>query len=358
MAMTGTVTGIGNMTVSNGAIESLRDLLIQTAYKDPDLEAIITPVFNARNGDKLGWLGDLAPIGNAGAGCSPTYANATQYFAEKTWAIGQYSSPLKWCYQDYMATIAEYALKHGKEIGDITATEIMDIVIAPALEKAIKEMYWRIAWFGDTAAANVSNSGVITNGVSTTLFTAADGLWKRLFAVGTGNAAQVETITANSAATAAAQKSGILTQGVATGIIDNVLLNADSRIAQNGGVLLMTDSMAKALTHDIKKSYNYQTTWEDVMDGVKMTTYDGVPVYSIAIWDRMIKAYQNNGTTLNLPHRVVYASPKQLLVGTPSDKLLQDFDIFFDRTDRTTKAYLAGSIGTLIGEDDLVHLAY
>lgn len=36
-----------------------------------------------------------------------------------------------------MNTIAEYALKTGSDIGDLTSTDIMDVIIYPALDRAI-----------------------------------------------------------------------------------------------------------------------------------------------------------------------------------------------------------------------------
>lgn len=358
MSMTGIVNGLNNLTHDNGAVKALRDLIVTTAFNDPELERFFTPMLSAHNGDKLGWIGEMEAIGTAGAGCDPEYKSVNQQFAEKTWDIGEYSAPLKWCYEEFKNTIAEYALKHGTNIGDITSTELMDVVIEPALTDAVKKMYWRLAWFGDKQAKNVSASGKITNGVNTALFTACDGLFKRLFAIGAANPEQVVTIAANSETTRAKQKSEILKPGVATAIVDNMLLNADSRIAENGGVLMMTKSLADALMHDLKDKHANIMPWEEVFSGVRKTEYDGVTAYSIGIWDRMIAAYEDNKTTLNLPHRAVFASPKQLLVGTPSATLMQDFDLFFDRVDRSTKAYIAGEIGTLVGEDDLVQMAY
>lgn len=352
------LNSIQEMTADNGAIKSLRELIVKTAFKDENFEQLVTGVFNKHNGEKLGFIGDLDEIGRPGSGCDPEYYTPGQEFVEKTWAIGDFEAPLEWCVEDFKQTIAEYCIKHDTNEGDLTTSEIMDIVILPALDNALKRLYWRLGWFGDTGAKNVTGGGVITDGKDTSLFTACDGLWKRIFAIAAANAEQRVTIAANTQNTKAAQKSGIRTAGVAIKIVDDMLAAADARIEQNGGVLMLTKSLADALAADIKKEYKEIMPWEDVFEGVKKSSYNGIPVYSIGIWDRYISAYESNGTKLNLPHRGVFAAPSNLLVGTPDDKLMQDFDIFFDRKARTTNAYLHGAIGTLVGEDDLVVVAY
>ena len=118
----------------------------------------------------------------------------------------------------------------------------------------------------------------------------------------------------------------------------------------------MTKSLADALTYDVKKVYKNIMPWEVVFDGVQMANYNGVPVYSISIWDRMIQQYHNNGTKLNVPHRAVYTAPKNLLVGAPG-ALFSELDIFFDRKERVTNIYATGDLATLIAEDSLVQVA-
>ena len=96
-----------------------------------------------------------------------------------------------------MGTVAEYTLKTGTDKGDMTSIEYMNVVYRPALEKAMINMMWRLIWFGDKDAKNITGgSGQITDGVNTNLFTVADGFWKRLFAIITDNESQKTAIAA------------------------------------------------------------------------------------------------------------------------------------------------------------------
>ena len=244
---------VKNLTKDNGAVKSLRDLLVLTNFVDESLEQFFTFVQNVQNGQKLGWTGEMEDVGWAGAPCNPTYKDVTVQAAEKTWDIGQWSVPLKWCYEDFMNTIAEYALKTGTDIGDLTSTEIMDVIIYPAFDLAIKRMFWRFIWFGDKEAQNVS-TGQITDGVDVELFKPCNGFWKQLFAIGAANTGQRVNIAANSEASTAAQLSGIKTANVAIGIFDSLLENADPRIAaMEGAAIYCTKSLGDALTKDLKR---------------------------------------------------------------------------------------------------------
>lgn len=351
--------GLEDLTPSNGAIQSLKDLIIAELFTDPELERFFTLRQNVSKGQKLGYVGSMTDVGWNGSGCNPTYKNASVEFLEKEWSIGDWQVPLKWCYTDLINTIAEYCLKTGTEIGDLTSTEYMDDIVYPALKEAMRLMMWRFIWFGDKDAKLASDSGVITAGTDVELFKTTDGFWKRLFAIGTENAGQKTAIEANTQESTALQLSKIKENGVAIGIFDSMLENADSRIfGVEGAGIFCTKTLADALTKDLKREYKDILTWEQVFNGLKVTEYNGVPVYSVSLWDRFIQKYENNGTKLNLPHRAVFGAPRELLVGTPANELISDLDIFFDRKDRMNYIYSTGKLGTLIGQDDLFQIAY
>ena len=55
--------------------------------------------------------------------------------SQKRWELGDWNIPIKICYEALKGSIAEYTLKTGTEIGDLTSTEFMTYIIRPALEK-------------------------------------------------------------------------------------------------------------------------------------------------------------------------------------------------------------------------------
>lgn len=358
---------LSSLTQDNGAIRDLRDLMKITVFQVPVLDRFFRTVFNAHNGDKIGWIGEMDRIGWAGSGCKPEYKKATNSFAEKEWSIGEWQLPLYWCYKDFESTLADRALKQGTAIGDFRGTDLMDYVIAPALQDALTEMYWRFVWLGDKTAKNVNNSGDITAGVDVDLLKVENGLFKRLIEIATNNTAQHTAIAANSQATYAAQMSALRTQGVATKLIEDIAANADSRIlGKSNAAIYCTESIRKALTADMKKVYNHQLTWSQVesgIDGVESNgvveaEYDGVRIISLPIWDRMLREYQWDGQKVNMPHRAFFGSPDELLVGTPANDIISDVEIFFDQKEREVNLYATGKIGTMVGEDNLFQIAF
>ena len=231
-------------------------------------------------------------------------------------------------------------------------------IYTDALQRAMQQMIWRFGWFGDKAAALAGGGGgKLTAGSDVSMFNVCDGLFKRIFtATATKNRT---TIAANSETTAAAQVSALRKKGAATAVVDTILMDVDTRIIDDSdAVLLMTRSLADALTYDIKQTYHDIMPWEKVFDGFDVATYNGVKIARVGIWDRMINAYEKGATTVNLPHRAVFCNPKHLMVGTDADALISDLDIFFSKKERRNYIYATGKIGTALLEENMIHAAY
>lgn len=361
-----------NFTVDNGAIQDLSELMFLSTFNDPDLEVVCTTETGVYDGKKLGYIDSLGDVGKNASGCSPTYENINVTGIEKTWSLGDYQIPLKICYEDLENTIAKYALNAGTEASEVIGTAYWDNIVIPLLTRAMTEMVWRIAWFGDTAAKNIEDSGLLTDGVSTNLFTMTDGFWKRLRAITATNSHQLTSIEANVATqtvgtgstatekvTYESQKKAIREDGVAIGIVDAMLSDADSRIFDKPDhAIFLTNSLFKALRNDVKRLHNLQLELSQVTSGIQLSNYDGHPVVVLDIWDRMIKKYEDNGTSLNCPHRGLVTSASNLFVGTPDTDTIANLDITFDHVTRLNHIYAASKVGTLIGEDDLVQVAF
>ena len=345
-------------TLNNQGVTDLNKVLFTTAFTESNLFDICTPQTGVVDGQKLDYVDNMGEVGVAGRGCDPTYTSVAIKGLEKAWALGDWSIPKKICYSTLENTIAKWSLNTGTDRDDLTSTDFWDKIMLPLLDKALTDFYWRSSWFGDTAAKNIANSGVITAGVDVNLFKMCDGLWKRLFAIAGANAAQRTPIAANAEATTADQKSAIKTQGVALAIFDNILSDADSRIAANGGVLMVTNSLYQAFRRDYAQAYKDTIPFMEVAEGVSLPHYDGVPVKPVMEWDNLITKYENSGTKLNNPHRAVFSAKENLFVGTSAKDTFADFDVTFDKVSRNNYMYAASNVGTLVGEDDLVQVAY
>lgn len=347
-----------NISVNPKDVKDLKELIPLTINQDEDFNKYTT-LKKVKNGDPVAFIGDMEDVGVAGGGCDPTYQEVGIVNSQKRWELGDWNIPIKICYEALKGTIAEYTLKTGTEIGDLTSTEFMSYIIRPALERQMMRMIWRFGWFGNKDAKNIADGGVLTADVKKELFTTCDGLFKRIFAQCAERDKQLTAIEANAKTTFAEQKRAMLTQGVPTGIVDTMLMDADSRISiDSGSMIMMTKYMADALHWDVKKTYHEQMEWTTVFDGFDVAKYDGVNIARISIWDRFIGAYENSGTKLNLPYRMVYGNVKQFMVGTDQDALISDLDIWFERKERRNYIYAQGKMGTSLLEDDMFHAAY
>lgn len=346
-----------NIPLEPANLESLRDAVIKKVIEDEDLANVVT-IKRVKNGDPLAVIGEMDAVGHAGAGCNPTYEEIGIANSLKRWELGAWEIALKICYENLEDTIAEYSLRTGTAIGDLTGTDFMAIYME-LLVTQVRRMIWRFAWFGDTAAATITNGGQITDGTDVTLLSANDGLWKRLYAIATAAPAQYTAISANTAQTYAAQKAAMLTAGYATGLVDTILLDASSRVNGNGeATLFINKKFADYLAHDIKVTYKDNLPFERIFDGFYLGYYNGVRIGAIETWDYMIDTYENTGTAWNKPFRAVLANPKNLIVGVDKENPVDDLDIIFDRVNRMNHIYATGKMDTQVAVDDMVHVAY
>lgn len=345
-----------NLKLEPENLASIKDAVQETFYNDEDFSSFVN-IQKVKEKDPIALLGEMEMVGKKGGGCDPTYEEKGIANSQKRWELGQWEIPIKICYEALKGTIAEYSLKTGTVIGDLTSTDFMTIY-TDALYRAMLQMIWRFGWFGDkTAALAGEGGGKLTAGLDVSMFNVCDGLFKRIF---TATATKNHTvIAANSETTAAAQVSALRKKGAATTLVDTILMDVDTRIIDDSdAVLLMTRSLADALTYDIKQTHNLIIPWEKVFDGFEVATYNGVKIARVGIWDRMIKAYEKGEATINLPHRAVFCNPKHLMVGADADALISDLDIWFDQKERRNYLYATGKIGTALLEEDMIHAAY
>lgn len=346
-------------TLSAHEVDNLSKVLFTSAFKLNPLFDFCTQKPGVVNGEKLDYVDNLGDLGTAGRSCDPEYTGVEIKGLEKEWELGDWTIAKKICYKTLENTIAEYCLRTGTPRENIIGTEFWDKILIPLFDKALTEMYVRLAWFTDKDAKNVSQSGVITDGVDTSLLTIADGLFARLFAIAAADTNKRTVIAANAEGTYKEQSSALKGSGVALSIIDDLLENADSRIAdREDSQITMTNSLYQALRKDYADKYKQTIPFMEYANGVKLPTYDGVKIRVFNQWDALIKKFEDTGTKLRAPHRAVYAPVSNLFVGTSDSSIFADFDTFFDQKTRNNHMYAASNIGTLVGEDDLIQIAY
>ncbi|MDH6354494.1 hypothetical protein M2132_000822 [Dysgonomonas sp. PH5-45] len=351
---------IKNLTPDNGAVTNLRELLFLSVLQSEAIEKVLTVQPGAIHGKKIGGIGNMGLVGEIQNACRPQFNATAIATQEKEWDLGEFTVAEEICYKDLKETLVRYAMRTKTSVADLTGTDYIDLIVEPRLREALTRMLWRLFWFGDKDAKNVSAGGIVTDTVDTKYFDVCDGLFKRLFALTAANPDQHVEIDANGSATYKAQRDDLRAAGVATAIFDDLIYNADMRLRQaSDKVVLATQSFADALAIDVKRTTGSDLQWESLFDGfISATKFNGQEIIALPIWDDMIAAFEDNGTTYNKPHRVVYASRSALWAGVASENLVGELDIWFSKDDQVNRMLVRDEIGTLVWENDLVRFGY
>lgn len=301
---------------------------------------------------EVGFIGEGQPIGEASQGCDPTYKAWQIATNVMKWDPKEWGFYIKMCYKDLENTAAVYSLNFDGDVSNFTDSDYMNIV-NEALTTALRKMFFRLIWFGDTDAQNVS-SGVITSGVSPTLFTVIDGFWKQINTLITGDqeAQHTATISENAGASYAAQ--ALSPDNVVT-YLQNVIMNAPIGLRLLGPSrteLLVTQSVYDAYTLYLQGK-GISDTYRNLVDGQPSLSYNGYRLVAMPLWDEMINAFENNGTKLNNPHRILFTTKEVLAVGVASTTSFDQFKVFHDDKDMQVYARGVGMLDAKIARANM-----
>lgn len=348
------------LTPDNGAIRDLKGLILLRMLDPDTLGKLFTVLPNQRDGAKVGIVGEFGLVGQAAQGCSPTYNSSAISTAEKTWNIAEWGVYEQICYEDLKGTLAQVAFSQKTSVGDLTASQYMDEVVAPRLLLAIRKMLLRFAFFGDTAAALDSAGGVLKAGVDPSYFNLTDGYWKQILAGVAGGTIGRTTFAANAQTTFATQKSTIAGKGVATGYMNSLIEDAPVALRQaENQRIYITLALKDALDADIRaNNVGSDLQWESIFGGIKRAEYNGIELIVVPFMDEIIKGYEGDGKAWNNPFRAIYTTKDNLLVGIGSEDEIAELKVWFDDKEDLNYIKAKDSVGFIVASDDLVQVGF
>lgn len=350
------------LTPDNGAVKDLRQLIFLACSDVDSLGAIFNFLPKQKHGNKVGFVGDFSLIGKKAQGCKPKYGNNILTASEKTWDIQEWEIAEEICYKDLEGTLAQIAMRSGTNISDLTGTEYIDDILDPKLQKAIRKLLMRLAWFGDKSAATITDGGVLKDDVNPEYFNITDGFWKRLFAITAADPKRRTTIAANAKTTFSEQDAAMNTPGAATDFMHALITNASQVLREaDGGIIYITMALKDALDWDItKNNKGSELQWNAMFDGIQKTTYKGVEVAAIPFFDEIIQNYETvtGGKSWNKPYRALYTIKDNLLVGSESESEIAGLKIWFSEDDQVNRILGKDKLGTLVAQDDMVQVGY
>ncbi len=329
------ILNMSNFTFCGEVIRAVNELLFEETIRSPQLDAI-HQIWTGVVADKeVGFIGKGGIIGVPTTGCDPEPQNWGITTRKVKWSPKTWEFLLAACWTDLENAASVYSLKTGKDIPDFVDSDYMAIVVE-VLGGSLLDMMWRWIWFADTAAKNVADSGLITDGLDLKHFTLIDGLWKQVYAQigGAGAAQHTATITENAGATYAAQA---LDPDNVIGYLQRVVMGAPLVLRRQADKeLLVTQSVYDAYQVALEGKGSTEL-YRNLVDGQTQLMYNGIPLHPLPVWDEMIAEYENTGTKLHDPHRILFTTKSTLAVGVDSEDSYQDFNVWYDRDSRKVK---------------------
>jgi len=154
-----------DLTFTDEQVTSLQDCVYEDVYENPELNQFHKVIPGIVAGKKIGILGLMGMVGKSGQGCDPDSADPSIGASEKTWAPASNTIRLEACGKDFINTFFVWGMNKGIKKADLTNTDFFNFV-QERLAVANMEALYRIAWFGDTDAATVTDSpaGILTTG--------------------------------------------------------------------------------------------------------------------------------------------------------------------------------------------------
>jgi hypothetical protein len=316
--------------------EELKDwskVINELTFGDPALNELHDIEQGIKYNQQIVFAGRMGLMGKTVTGCTPN-AVAGVALTEKTWTPVDMDFRLEHCSADVNAQdkLIRQMSKMNPDFYNViegSSSVVGNFLVAKVVE-GFNENLLRQAWFEDTAAALTTGGGVFKVGTDLGFFNSYNGFFKQIFTEIPSTDAKHVTITKNAAASYALQA---LASGDAIATLKAMYLKADSRLLDSGNAkFYVTRTIFDGYLNDLESIQNTGAGNTIINENGQITlTYRGIPVVKMDVWDRVIAAYQDNGTKWNLPHRAVLSTPMNLKIGTLSTDDFGTLDAFYDQ---------------------------
>lgn len=348
----GHTLNLDNLHFTPDELRSMNELIVTAVLEAPELSQIHTLVTGIKNDKRIGIIpGTFGLVGKAAQSCDPEAQCYEDPAVEKTWEPRYLEVIIDMCIDELADTMMKLSVNCGNAVYDLTKTDVFTF-IQNILMKDLKKMVFRHAWFGDQAAANLP-AGILTPGVDPAFFNVINGFWQQLAVVYAANPLQLNAMPGNTQLTYALQgtvATPLLTYNAVNGLIDNAI----SELAQQPDrVLLVTRSVMDRLRRQLQALGTAFQDYKLMVDGIEFANWDGIPIYSIPLWDQWIRAYENNGVRWNDPHRVVYTTKSNLNIGMACTSLFENINSFYDPRSRYNRIEAVDAFDAKIIDDRL-----
>lgn len=254
-------------TFSAEQIRNINELVYEGLAKLPELSELHTMFDGIVYDKEIGFLTGGGLVGKAAQGCDPTPQDWSVGSRKVTWTPKSWEIFLDECASDLEKTMVVYAMNMGTRVDDLTDTDYMAIVVEVLID-AIKEMFYRLIWFGDTDADNVDFE--------------------------TLNVAELATLTAVPTAAATTQTTGSPIEGTVFMGVTKATTGAVKCALADGTIVYLNSEAATGNAEEGKTYYSKDT--EHKTTPIEGTVYLGV----LSSTTGAVKCALANGTIVYL----------------------------------------------------------
>lgn len=347
---------VSNLTLNEEEVQEVGSVILEREFVNGVLADNHSIETGIEHDKQIVFAGKIVDSLKAATGCTPE-EGGTLGFTEKFWSPKKFATRFKHCADDVnnLLKIFKKAKRMNPDFYDRIDSEEMGLVAA-RVGTMLRETLPKKVWFSDTAADVHTGTGVFSTGTTLSLWNVFDGLWKQIFAeVSSGDDNYVE-ITKNAGANYAAQA---LADDEAYGIFESMVDAMDERLAEDTEAKIYASS---SLVKNYRKTLRNKTLnagfIEITEDGKRVLYFDGYKVEEMYVWDRVVKANQDNGTKYNLPHRAIITTPENIPVGTLATEDFEELDSFYDKKDKANFMDVVFSIDAKFLESYMAVVAY
>lgn len=347
------IVDLSKFTFTAEQIRDINELVFDEVLHAPDLNLIHTLYPGIVYDREIGFITGGGLVGKKAQGCDPTPHDFAIGTRKVTWQPKPWEVFIDECAEDLMNTAAVYALNKSTRVDDLTDTDYMAIVVKVLMD-AVRDFMYRIVWFGDTDAANYDRTnapnGIITPSLDVGYFNLLDGFFKQLQTAVTASPELLVSIAANGKTTKTEQMAG-MDADAAFELLQSMYFKAPLELRSSGAMQFI---VTQSVTDGYQKyliGKGIESTYTNLVKGVRSLEFLGVKVIALPIWDKMIQAYNDLGTTYYKPHRALLIEKENLAIGTPSEEAYGTADVWYDKTSRKNYVLLKDKIDAKLLND-------
>jgi len=346
---------VSGLTINAEEAKDIAALIIEKLFVNSPLSEIHAMETGVYYKQQIPFVGSLADSLLKNNGCTPN-VGAGIVLSQKFWEPEVYSSRWEHCAADLngLFKLFNERSRINPDFYDKIGSKEMGLIISLIDQMLIEKLPTKI-WFSDKSAA-ITPTGKFKVGTNLALHNVIDGLWKQIFVdVASGDSNYV-VITENAGASYVAQN---LPTDAGLNYLTAVVNAADSRLIEDPAAFIQ---VTRSIADNYKNTLRTKTIGAGFLEvtegGKSQLFFDGYKVVVRHDWSREIKALFDNGTKVDKPHRILFTTPSNIPVATPSADDFSTLTSFYDQYRKSNVVDVAFGLDAKHLEDYMTVAAY